>query len=97
MIDATISPALAEPRAAPNTPMPAPGIVIEQPIMDNSRVGKIKKKLKMTSRTHINILSWLGTRIFPLQRNMELATKSIIKNGTNSMKVPKYNVACARM
>ena len=31
----------------------------------------------------------LGIRMFPLLRNMELATISIMKNGTNNMKVPK--------
>ena len=35
------------------------------------------------------MLSALGTRMLPLLRNMELATMSSMKNGTNSMKVPK--------
>ena len=52
-------------------------------------VGKMRKKLNTTSSTHIRIFSKLGTRMLPLLRNIELATMSSMKNGTNSMNVPK--------
>ena len=67
---ATTNSANPVPQAAPSTPKPAPGTQKEQPNPSISREGKIKKKLKTTSKRHMSMLNKLGTRIFPLQRSM---------------------------
>ena len=89
MSEATMRPAQADPKAAPSTPRPAPGMVTWCPHKLTVRVGKIRKKLNTTSSRHISTLSRLGTRILPLHLSIALATKSIINRGTNSMNVPK--------
>lgn len=62
--------ATAVPKAAPATPMPAPGISNCQAPMESVRVGKMNNMLNTTSRMHISKLSKLGTRMFPLHRSM---------------------------
>ena len=69
--------ATAVPNAAPPTPSPAPGRLSDIPASSIVRVGNIRKKLKMTSSTHIATPITLGTRIFPLQRNIAPARKLI--------------------
>ena len=57
------------------------------------RVGKIRKKLKMTSSMHITTPIKLGMCMFPLQRNMALPRKPSCRAGRNSAKILKYKVA----
>ena len=88
-IPATTASAAAVPNAAPSTPRPAPGIVKETPATFHSRDGKIRKKLKTTSNTHIVTPSRLGTCILPLHRSMPPAKKFICMAGRKSEKIRK--------
>ena len=62
---ATMVSASPVPMAAPRTPIPAPGSVTLAPNNRTSLVGKISRKLKSTSSTHMRILSMLGSFISP--------------------------------
>ena len=59
--------ARAVPRAAPGTPSPAPQTVMPHSV----RVGLMRKKLKITSRTQVNTLIRPGVRASPQERSME--------------------------
>ena len=65
---AVIISAATVPKAAPSTPSPAPGIVTVISGKISSRVGKIRKKLKITSSTHIITFSAPGTSMLPAAR-----------------------------
>ena len=88
MAAATLS-ASPVPKAAPCTPNPAPGMDKVSPPTDNSRDGKMRKKLKTTSRMHISTPAILGMRMLPLQRNMPAARKFICRMGRKSEKIRK--------
>ena len=77
------------PNIAPSTPKPAPGTVSLAPNHSTCREGKIRKKLNMTSKKHISTFSILGTRMFPLQRNMPPARKFNCKAGRKSENIRK--------
>ena len=81
------------PRAAPRTPMPAPGIVNVLPKSAISRVGNISRKLKTTSSIHIIMFSMLGTFMLPLHDSILLPRNSICIAGRNRTNVVKYAVA----
>ena len=68
------------PKAAPITPNPAPGIVIPRMV----RVGKISRKLKMTSRMHVRMLRTLGMCMLPLHRSIPLHKEFRMENGIHS-------------
>ena len=86
---AVMSSASTVPNIAPSTPKPAPGVVNVTPNHSTCREGKIRKKLNTTSKRHISTFSMLGTRIFPLQRNMPPARKFNCKAGRKSANIPK--------
>ena len=86
---AVISSANTVPNTAPSTPKPTPGTMNSHPHQSTCRVGKIRKKLNTTSQKHISTLSILGTRIFPLHRNMPPARKFNCKAGKKSENIRK--------
>ena len=69
------------PRAAPCTPSPAPGIRRLTPNRVRSRVSKMRKKLKMTSSTHMPTLMTEGVLMSPLERSMPLESQHRMENG----------------
>ena len=85
------------PMAAPVTPSPAPGMRMSAPSRLTVRVGKIKKKLKMTSKAHTVTLSMLGTRMLPSHFSIDDAMLFIWKNGAASEKIRKYRLASGAM
>jgi Na+-driven multidrug efflux pump len=67
----------------------AGGMMNSHPHQSTCRVGKIRKKLNTTSQKHISTFSILGTRIFPLHRNMPPARKFNCKAGKKSENIRK--------
>lgn len=77
------------PNAAPSTPRPAPGTTKLKSRISICRVGKIRKKLNTTSSRHISTFNRLGTRMFPLHRNIPPARKFSCRAGKKSENIRK--------